>query len=237
MRADVIIVDNFYGDLEGVRKYALTLNYYYPYEPDASVAAGEMAPTWMASEFKSSDECPFKSSPELIATLEYFTGERINMDHWNAGFPTTDEGKPAPGLKNYPERGCVWNCAFHCKPENGQQLGDGVHNHVTDVWNGVGIDGWAGLIYLNDDAPLGGGLKLWRNIDPDRNFDWMTPRSHWELVDDIGNVPNRLVLARGNLPHSGASGWGDSLSTGRLYQTFFFKTIRPRLRDRVWITL
>src|SRR5262249_40536977 len=79
------------------------------------------------------------------------------------------------------------------------------------------------------EAPLDGGLKLWRNRDPSRQFDWMTPKENWELIDDLGNVFNRLLLIRGHVPHSGAAGWGDGLNNGRLFQTFFFKVKRPCL--------
>jgi hypothetical protein len=54
----------------------------------------------------------------------------------------------------------------------------------------------------------------------------MTPAENWELVDDLANVPNRLILHRGNLPHSGTAGWGETPDEGRLFQTFFFK-VRP----------
>lgn len=237
MRSDVIIVDGFYADPQAVREYALKLDYYYPYEPDQRVRSGQIKPTWMASRFRSTPECPFKSSVDLISTLEEITGEQVDVEHWTADFPVDAEGKAAPDHQRVTERGCLWNCAFHCKPDNGQRLGEGVHNHVTDTWNGVGPDGWAGLIYLNPDAPLDGGLKLWRNFDPAHNFDWMTPPENWELIDDIGNVANRLILARGSIPHSGAGGWGDSLETGRLYQTFFFRTRAPRHRNPIWLPL
>jgi hypothetical protein len=98
-----------------------------------------------------------------------------------------------------------------------------VHNHVTDIWNSVGEDGWAGIVYLDPNAPIPGGLRFWRNRDPARNYDWMTPPENWEQIDELGNVFNRLILARGGLPHSGAAGWGSSLEDGRLFQTFFFK--------------
>jgi hypothetical protein len=76
---------------------------------------------------------------------------------------------------------------------------------------------------------MSGGLKLWRNRAPEHNLDWMTPKEEWELVDDLGHVNNRLILCRGNLPHSGAVGWGTCPENGRLYQTFFFKVVKPRL--------
>jgi hypothetical protein len=237
MRSDVIIVDDFYADPWTVRDYALKVDYYYPYESEQDVVDGRQRPTWMASRFRPAAECPFKRCGELIAALEELTGERIDLDQWNADFPVEADGNPSPRHLSMRDRGCLWNCAFHCKPENGQQLGDGVHNHVTDSWNGVGVDGWAGLLYLNEDAPVDGGLKLWRNVDPTHDLDWMTPRENWTLVDNLGNVPNRLLLARGNLPHSGAGGWGDSLQNGRFYQTFFFRTVNPRRDDPVWIAL
>lgn len=237
MRTNIIVVDEFYADPESIRRYALKLDYYYPYESPEAVESGQQRATWMASRFRSAKDCPFKSSSQLISTLEDLTGETIDIEHWNGEFPVSQDGKPSRLHTQKADRGCLWNCAFHCKPENGQRLGDGVHNHVTDTWNGVGIDGWAGLLYLNDDAPLDGGLKLWRNLDPRRNLDWMTPRENWELIDDLGNVPNRLILARGNLPHSGAAGWGDALDNGRLYQTFFFRTQTPRRTEPLWIPL
>ena len=160
----------------------------------------------------------------MIAALEEATNETIDIEHWKRSFPITPEGKPSP-LCTHAVRSCVWNCAFHFKTDSGQELGSGVHNHVTDQWNGVGVDGWAGIIYLAPDAPLAGGLKLWRNKDATHQFDWMTPKENWEQIDDFGNIYNRLILCRDNLPHSGANGWGDSLETGRLYQTFFFRTL------------
>jgi hypothetical protein len=67
----------------------------------------------------------------------------------------------------------------------------------------VTIDGWDGLIYLSPDAPLCGGLHIWRNCDPEHHLDWMTLAENSELIDSVGNVRNRLILARGNVPHSG----------------------------------
>jgi hypothetical protein len=222
VRRSVIIVDNFYEDPEAVRRYALRQRYYYPYEANADVRSGHVRFSWMASWFKEAHECPFKSSSALVEKLEIATGDRIDIKHWRRGFPIDAEGKAAAECTRV-QTSCLWNCCFHFKPDSGQGLGDGVHNHVTDIWNSVGENGWAGLIYLSKNAPLAGGLKLWRNRDPKRTFDWMTSSENWELVDDLGNVFNRLILCRGNIPHSGATGWGSNLENGRLYQTFFFR--------------
>lgn len=217
MRKSIVVVDDFYDDLQAVREYALAEEWYSPYQQPGT------PPNWSATRFREASECPFKSSARLIQTLEDLTGDRIDMDDWKATFPTAADGRAdlKPGER---PPGTLWNCAFHFKPErNRQRVGEGVHNHVVDVWNGVGVDGWAGLIYLDPHAPLDGGLRIWRNVDPAHDFDWMTPPENWQLVDRFGNVANRLILHRGNLPHSGSAGWGTTPENGRLYQTFFFK--------------
>ena len=99
---------------------------------------------------------------------------------------------------------------------------------MTDQWNGVGPDGWAGVLYLSPDPPIDGGLHLWRSVTPERRYDWMTPAENWQKIDSMGNVFNRLILVRGDVPHSGAGGWGTRLDEGRLYQTFFIRTHATR---------
>jgi len=224
MRANVIVADDFYADPDAVRAYALSLDYYYPYQDRERVSGGE-PPSWYASRFLEASSCPFKSSATLLDRLAALTGETVEIEHWKRSYPTTPDGRAARAATI--DDTCLWNCSFHVKPDRPQPLGEGVHNHVTDVWNAVGVNGWAGIVYLSGDAPVGGGLKTWRNRRRDHDFDWMTPSENWELIDDIGNVYNRLVLARGDVPHSGSQGWGHDVATGRLFQTFFFKTVEP----------
>lgn len=226
-RRSIVVLDGLYGDPNAVREYALQQAYYTPYENEEAVREGQGRATWWASRFRRADECPFKSSDRLIATLEEAVGARIDIDHWRALFPVDDSSKPLSHSGDG-VRSCLWNCCFHVKPDNGQQLGQGVHNHITDGWNAVGAQGWAGIVYLNSVAPLEGGLHLWRNIEPSHQYDWMTPSQNWELVDSFANLYNRLVLVRGDVPHSGAGGWGDRLDNGRMYQTFFFRTASER---------
>jgi hypothetical protein len=229
-RRTIVVVEDFYRDPLAVRRYALAQDYYLPYERRVEVQTGRLRATWWASKFRAADDCPFKSSQGLIAALEAAVGEKIDLEHWTAQFPVDAESKPivTPGK---PAPTCLWNCCFHVKPDNGQKLGQGIHNHVTDGWNSVGRQGWAGIIYLSPDAPLDGGLHLWRNVDSSRDFDWMTPAENWRLTDSFGNQFNRLTLVRGDVPHSGAGGWGDRLENGRMYQTFFFRTLAP---DEPW---
>jgi LPS sulfotransferase NodH len=236
MRTDLIVVDNFYQDPVAVRDYALRQEYYLPYEEPRATRG---RPVWMASRFKRAPECPFKSSPELVECLEELTGEEIDRDYWRADFPVDGTGRPAVDHRLLTRRGSLWNCCFHCKPDTGEPPGAGVHNHVVDTWNQVGPNGWSGVVYLNLDgtAPPAGGLKLWRNLDAARELEWMTSPARWQLVDSLGNVPNRLILYRGNLPHSGSAGWGSGLRDGRLCQTFFFKTLDPLARKPLALSL
>jgi len=220
-RRSIAVIENFYSDPFKVRAYALSQPFYTPYESREALESG-VRPTWWASRFRAPSDCPFKSSRALRRALERAVGERIALAHWNARFEVDGEGMP---LTSSAAAGtCLWNCCFHVKPDNGQELGEGVHNHVVDGWNAVGRDGWAGILYLTPDAPLEGGLHLWRNRDPGHEFDWMTAPHNWQSLDSFGNLFNRLVLVRGDIPHSGSRGWGRRLDEGRLYQTFFFRT-------------
>jgi hypothetical protein len=221
-RRSIVVVDHFYQDPVAVRNHALRQSFYTPYENEAEVRAGRARSTWWATRFREAGDCAFKSSPRLLGALEQATGEVIDTAHWGGSFAVDSDSKPIPTADG--AKTCLWNCCFHVKPDNGQRVGDGVHNHVTDQWNGVGPDGWAGIIYLSPDAPLYGGLHLWRSTRPEAQYDWMTSAENWEEIDSLGNVFNRLILVRGDMPHSGAGGWGTRLEEGRLYQTFFFKT-------------
>jgi hypothetical protein len=222
-RRSIVVIDDFYTDPMAVRNYALRQSYYTPYEDEKEVRAGHVTATWWATRFRDASQCRFKSSNILMEALERAVGEPIDREHWRAPFAVDSMSKPLP-LSGSVLQSCLWNCCFHVKPDNGQRLGDGVHNHVTDQWNGVGPQGWAGIIYLSLDAPVDGGLYLWRNVRPSRQYDWMTPADNWQLIDAFGNLFNRLILVRGDVPHSGARGWGTRLEEGRLYQTFFFRT-------------
>lgn len=236
MRKSIVVVDEFYRYPDAVRRYALASEFYHPYQSQLQLDSGTPS-SWMSTRFLEAKECPFKSSDVLLLRLEEITGEQIDQEYWQRSFPLDLEGRAAVGCEDAPTRGCLWNCAFHVKPRTGQQLGEGVHNHVTDIWNSVGADGWAGLIYLNEAAPSTAGLHLWQNRDPERTFDWMTPPESWDLRDSFANVYNRLVLVRGDVPHSGADGWSDSLEHGRLYQTFFFRVAASSERGSLDVAL
>lgn len=86
---------------------------------------------------------------------------------------------------------------------------------------------WAGVLYLQPDAPIAAGTGIFRHIEskiyegPCKHTS--TNDDEWELITLIGNVYNRLVLYRAPLYHrSLVAGFGNSKETGRLTQVFFF---------------
>jgi hypothetical protein len=224
MQRDIIIADGFYADPAAVVRHAMSMDYVQPYrETDFEKKTG--VPPWRTSRWQPAASCPFKSSETLIRKLEHLTGETLDREHWALDFPLDNQGLPVEGFRGIP-RSCWWNCSFHVKHYNLQQIGQGIHNHTaSDVWNCVGPDGWVGLIYLSASAPREAGLRTWHNRDPAHEFDWMTGPENWNLVDSFANEYNRLILHRGRLPHSGSAGWGNTIENGRLYQTFFFRSL------------
>jgi len=217
MQKDIIVIDNFYSDPFKVREYALNElknNSYFPYGNQE----------WKATKTKKYNNCPFKNSTSLINNLEEIINEKIDIENWRLDYPEHGTIEDNTHSRNF-IKSAKWNCAFHIKPITNQKLGCGVHNHVTDIWNGVGEEGWVGLIYLNPNAPKDTGLFLWENINKNNNYNWMTPSENWVLIDSLGAVFNRLILCRGKMPHSGADGFSNEDENGRLYQTFFFKTV------------
>jgi hypothetical protein len=226
LRRAIIIVEDFYDDPDEIVRYARTLSYVAPYNSEVEDIEDSYV-AWRASRFRPAAKCPFKSSKVLIERLATVVGERIDLEHWNRDFPVDERGYPAAGYKEVP-RSAWWNCTFHSKHHPFQQLGEGVHSHTgRDTWNASGDDGWAGILYLNKQADLQTGLRTWDNIRSEHRFDWMTPKENWILRDTIANVYNRLVIHRGDIPHSGSAGWGRALAEGRFYQTFFFRTKGP----------
>jgi hypothetical protein len=222
---NIIIAEHFYSDPEAVTRYAKGLEYVYPYQQPGTPHEGRRI-TWRASRYKTPSKCPLKSSTRLIESLEALTGETIDRESWNLDFPVDTNGYPSQGYAAVARKSAWWNCCFHVKHDTNQQLGAGVHSHTDrDSWNPVGLDGWAGLVYLNQEPrDRQAGLRTWVNRDAQRQFDWMTPKDNWLLQDTLANVYNRLILHRGNIPHSGTNGWGEALANGRFYQTFFFRT-------------
>lgn len=95
---------------------------------------------------------------------------------------------------------------------------------------------YAAALYLTPDAPLDSGTSFWRSKHTglfefhegpgDATFgpkgEYLRDGSHWELVDQVANVYNRLVIWYGRKIHSASSYFGTEAHDSRLFQIFFF---------------
>jgi hypothetical protein len=104
----------------------------------------------------------------------------------------------------------------------------------TDKWNN-----WAGIIFMTPDAPVSGGTAFYRFKDGamcQEDGDFLHNQSQvdrfsqdltkWELVDQVGNVFNRLILFNAHRYHMSMDYFGDTKENGRLFQVFFFSAER-----------
>lgn len=92
---------------------------------------------------------------------------------------------------------------------------------------------YAGMLYLTPDAPFETGTAMYahratrvrHNSHPDimkcfhgNNLD----RTHYQAVDVVGNVYNRLVIFDAGMLHAATEYFGYTLENSRLWQMFFF---------------
>jgi len=96
---------------------------------------------------------------------------------------------------------------------------------------------WAGVLFLTPNAPLTSGTGFYQFQDGTmtetdliyKQNQAVTDRfaqdiTKWKLVDQVGNVFNRLVLFNSKRFHMSMDYFGDTLENGRLFQVFFFTT-------------
>ena len=77
---------------------------------------------------------------------------------------------------------------------------------------------------MTPDAHVSGGTGFYTykgDRDIGANSQDMTK---WELVDNVGNVFNRLILFNSHMFHSSMDYFGTCKEDGRLTQVFFFST-------------
>ena len=102
-----------------------------------------------------------------------------------------------------------------------------------------GFNNWAGVLFLTPDAPLSSGTGFFRFHDgttcvtdqkllnnKSETDTFSQDMTKWSLVDQVGNVFNRLVLFNANNFHMSMDYFGDRSTNGRLFQIFFFSTER-----------
>jgi hypothetical protein len=100
-----------------------------------------------------------------------------------------------------------------------------------------GFNNWAGVLFMTPDAPLSGGTAFYKFYDgtsckqdmeildnKTETDKFSQDLTKWQMVDNVGNVFNRLILFNSNRFHMSQDYFGDSKENGRLFQVFFFST-------------
>lgn len=94
---------------------------------------------------------------------------------------------------------------------------------------------WAGIVYLTPNAPSSAGTGFYKFIDDNidetskTNYTQLTKiysrdLTKWKLVDNIGNVFNRLIIFNSKRFHMSMDYFGTNINDGRLFQVFFFNS-------------
>ena len=121
----------------------------------------------------------------------------------------------------------------------------GMNGRFQIAWSGEPLvyhcdsQKWGGMLYLTPDAPYSCGTTLyahkttrartyyqegwdaaWKDIPGDPHLDG----THFEPVDVLGNVYNRLVIFDASAIHSASQYFGTVKENGRCWQMFFFDT-------------
>jgi hypothetical protein len=194
----LIIVDNFYNNPIETRNYILT--------QDFSVKGnfpGQRTKSYANEHLK-----------EMIQNyIEPFAGKIIEF--------------PCPKSDGSDEKS-IYNGSFQFVTSRDRSW---IH---TDKWNN-----WAGIIFMTPDAPVSGGTAFYRFKDGavcQEDGDFLHNQSQvdrysqdltkWELVDQVGNIFNRLILFNAHRYHMSMDYFGDSKENGRLFQVFFFSAER-----------
>jgi len=121
----------------------------------------------------------------------------------------------------------------------------GMNGRFQIAWSGEPLvyhcdsQKWGGMLYLTPNAPYQCGTTLyahkqtrartyfeegwdaaWKDIPGECHLDG----THWEPVDVLGNVYNRLVIFDASAIHSASQYFGTVKENARLWQMFFFDT-------------
>jgi hypothetical protein len=125
--------------------------------------------------------------------------------------------------------------------ENADKIYNGSYQFTTSrdrSWiHTDGYNNWGGVLYLTPDAPLSSGTAFYQFHDgamgeedalvmdnKTKTDTYSQDMTKWRLVDQVGNVFNRLILFNAKRYHMSMDYFGDTKENGRLFQVFFFST-------------
>ena len=211
MNASLIVIDDFYDDVDSVRKFALEQSFHrygnYP-----------------GGRTKNFFEDGLKNKIQSI--LLPFAGKvdnwyDISEDSYSGSFQlTTSQHKSWV----HTDRRGNWGGVLYLTPNALPSGGTGFFRskidcsltetpNFLDCVNKEIINSRYKAMQLGDfDSGLEDPNKIWYDLDK------------WEKLTEVSNVYNRLILFRSNQWHSSLEYFGENANNGRLTQVFFIKT-------------
>jgi Family of unknown function (DUF6445) len=162
----------------------------------------------------------FALSQEFISHPQFHKGKRTDQVFRFEGIKEKIEYYMNRKIKDwnaYGVNGCFQTCIA------GDQL---VYHYDTQDY--------AAIIFLTPDAPPGSGTSFYRSkytketkISENANTgvifkNGFLDSTQFELVDQVGNIYNRLVIFNSRMIHAASCYFGTNDENGRLFQMFFF---------------
>ena len=195
MAYSLIIIDNFYNNVDQVREFALAQEFgvrgNYPGQRTIPMASDSVK-EHIAAHLRGVHGEPQWPDPERVdsycGSFQWTTARDrtwIHADGWND-----------------------WAGVCYLTPNAPLSGGTGIFKHKP-----------TGLVKTPRLANGDRDENLLNEIYKDAQ-----DMTKWEMVDRVGNVYNRLVLYDGDLFHASLDYFGRNAQDGRLFQTFFFNT-------------
>ena len=192
-----LIIDNFYNNVDEVRRYALSLNY-------------------ESEENHGSVGFRCESGRKIYdGTKEYFE-HLLNVK-------IQDDNKV--GGWNYSTNGCFQWCpkgtrlVYHCDSQNYA----GIVYLTPDAPVNCGTSLLRHKKHKIKDNKIF-ELDDWHELIENKD-NLFTDKTPWEEVDNFGNIYNRLVLFNSYNVHAVNEYFGDNINNSRLFQLFFFNIL------------
>lgn len=156
---------------------------------------------------------------EYSPDIRYYKGSRSTQQHIFQGTKEIFESIIGEKIQRFHEHGMCGRFQI-CTSE------DPIVYHNDD-------QKWAAMIYLSPDAPFSTGTKLLANkFSKARSAEdegYITAfdggffdSTKFEIVDNIGNVFNRLIIFNSKCIHAASKYFGQDKNSGRLTHLFFF---------------
>ena len=226
--AFAICTNNYYdtGDyVKFLHNSAIELNTQEKFTPLGSLLALNSTPRrklWVVDNFYEDPHAlrEFALSQYFHDDLRFYKGKRTDNVYHTPQIKQRFEEIMGVKIKDFPGQGTMNGVFQYCTPEDLL-----VHHHDTQTW--------AAMVFLTPDAPFETGTSFYRHkqtgitLAEQPNSDAYSmhgfyDRTKFELIDQVGNVFNRLVIFDARCLHSATQYFGTKKENARLFHIFFF---------------